>query len=63
MRTRQPDGAHVEFCRGLANPLGMKAGPTTTPDQLLRLCDTLNPANEPGRLTVIARAFGATQGG
>jgi 3-deoxy-7-phosphoheptulonate synthase len=54
-RTRQPDGAHVEFCRGLANPLGVKLGPKTTPDELLRLCDILNPENEPGRLTVIAR--------
>ncbi|HYZ25351.1 MAG TPA: 3-deoxy-7-phosphoheptulonate synthase class II [Geminicoccaceae bacterium] len=54
-RTRQPDGAHVEFCRGIANPLGLKAGPGVTPDQLLALCDLLNPANEPGRLTVIAR--------
>jgi 3-deoxy-7-phosphoheptulonate synthase len=54
-RTRQPDGAHVEFCRGLANPLGLKAGPGVTADQLLTLCDVLNPANEPGRLTVIAR--------
>ncbi len=54
-RTRQPDGAHVEFCRGLANPLGVKVGPKTTPDELLRLCDILNPANEPGRLTAIAR--------
>jgi 3-deoxy-7-phosphoheptulonate synthase len=54
-RTRQPDGAHVEFCRGLANPLGMKAGPEVTSDQLLTLCDILDPANEPGRLTVIAR--------
>jgi 3-deoxy-7-phosphoheptulonate synthase len=54
-RTRQPDGAHVEFCRGIANPLGVKAGPGMTPDQLLTLCDILDPANEPGRLTVIAR--------
>jgi 3-deoxy-7-phosphoheptulonate synthase len=54
-RTRQADGAHVEFCRGLANPLGLKAGPKMTPDELLALCDILNPANEPGRLTVIAR--------
>ena len=54
-RTRQPDSAHVEFCRGLANPLGLKAGPKITPDELLTLCDLLNPANEPGRLTVIAR--------
>jgi 3-deoxy-7-phosphoheptulonate synthase len=54
-RTRQPDSAHVEFCRGLANPLGLKAGPKITPDELLTLCDMLNPGNEPGRLTVIAR--------
>ncbi len=54
-RTRQPDGAHVEFLRGVKNPLGMKVGPTTTTDDLLRICDTLNPANEPGRLTLIAR--------
>ena len=54
-RTRQPDSAHVEFCRGLANPLGLKAGPQITPDELLTLCDLLNPGNEPGRLTVIAR--------
>jgi 3-deoxy-7-phosphoheptulonate synthase len=54
-RTRQPDGAHVEFCRGLANPLGVKLGPTSTADELLTLCDVLNPENQPGRLTVIAR--------
>jgi 3-deoxy-7-phosphoheptulonate synthase len=54
-RTRQPDGAHVEFCRGLANPVGLKAGPKVSPDELLTLCDILNPANAPGRLTVIAR--------
>jgi len=54
-RTRDPDGAHVEFCRGLANPLGIKAGPKLTADELLELCDILNPKNEPGRLTVIAR--------
>jgi 3-deoxy-7-phosphoheptulonate synthase len=54
-RTRQPDGAHVEFLRGLRNPVGIKVGPTTPPDDLLRLAATLNPANEPGRLTLIAR--------
>ena len=54
-RTRQLDGAHVEYCRGIANPLGLKAGPTMPVDDLLRLCDVLNPDNEPGRLTVIAR--------
>jgi 3-deoxy-7-phosphoheptulonate synthase len=54
-RTRQLDGAHVEFCRGIANPLGLKAGPSLTAEELLRLCDALNPGNEPGRLTVISR--------
>jgi 3-deoxy-7-phosphoheptulonate synthase len=54
-RTRQPDGAHVEFLRGVGNPLGCKAGPTTSTDDLLRLIDTLNPENEAGRLTIIAR--------
>jgi 3-deoxy-7-phosphoheptulonate synthase len=54
-RTRDLEGAHVEFCRGIANPVGVKAGPRMTPDELLRLCDVLNPANEPGRLTVITR--------
>ncbi len=59
-RTRQPDGAHVEFLRGVKNPLGLKVGPTTTADDLLRLIDTLNPADEPGRLTLISR-MGAEQ--
>jgi len=54
-RTRQVDGAHVEFLRGVKNPLGLKCGPSTSPDDLLKLIDTLNPANEPGRLTLIAR--------
>jgi 3-deoxy-7-phosphoheptulonate synthase len=54
-RTRQVDGAHVEFCRGIANPLGLKCGPTLGADELARLCDILNPANEPGRLTLISR--------
>lgn len=54
-RTRQLDGAHVEFCRGIKNPLGLKCGPTSDPDELLRLIDILNPDNEPGRLTLIAR--------
>ncbi len=57
-RTRQPDGAHVEFCRGVQNPIGLKCGPTITADDLKRLVATLNPENEPGRLTLIAR-FGA----
>jgi 3-deoxy-7-phosphoheptulonate synthase len=54
-RTRQPDGAHVEFLRGVHNPIGIKVGPTTPVADLLRLLDTLNPANEPGRITLIAR--------
>lgn len=54
-RTRDTDGAHVEYMRGVENPVGLKAGPTMTPDALLRLCDVLNPGNEPGRLTVITR--------
>jgi 3-deoxy-7-phosphoheptulonate synthase len=54
-RTRQLDGAHVEFLRGVKNPLGMKVGPSMEADDLLRLCDTLNPGNEPGRLTLISR--------
>ena len=54
-RTRQIDGAHVEFLRGVKNPIAMKCGPSLAPGDLLRLIDVLNPANEPGRLTLIAR--------
>jgi 3-deoxy-7-phosphoheptulonate synthase len=54
-RTRQYDGAHVEFLRGVKNPIGMKVGPSMDADDLLRLIDRLNPANEPGRLTLISR--------
>ncbi len=54
-RTRFEGSAHVEFLRGVLNPIGLKAGPSLEPDALLRLIDTLNPANEPGRLTVITR--------
>ena len=57
-RTRQPDGAHVEFCRGVQNPIGLKCGPTTTAEDLKVLMSKLNPDNEAGRLTLIAR-FGA----
>jgi len=57
-RTRQADHAHVEYCRGIKNPLGLKCGPSMTADELLQLIDMLNPENEPGRLTLIAR-FGA----
>ncbi|MGB3388339.1 MAG: 3-deoxy-7-phosphoheptulonate synthase class II [Pseudaminobacter sp.] len=61
-RTRQPDQAHIEYCRGIKNPLGLKCGPSVTPDGLLELIDLLNPENEPGRLTLIAR-FGADKVG
>jgi 3-deoxy-7-phosphoheptulonate synthase len=57
-RTRQPGGAHVEFCRGVENPIGLKCGPSMTEDDLARLLKVLNPKNIPGRLTLIAR-FGA----
>ncbi|HZV20201.1 MAG TPA: 3-deoxy-7-phosphoheptulonate synthase class II [Hyphomicrobiales bacterium] len=57
-RTRQPGNAHVEFLRGIKNPIGIKCGPSLRPDELLTLIDILNPANEPGRLTLICR-FGA----
>jgi 3-deoxy-7-phosphoheptulonate synthase len=57
-RTRQLDGAHVEFAKGIKNPLGVKCGPSLEPDDLLRLIDALNPKNEPGRLTLIGR-FGS----
>ncbi len=54
-RTRQLDGAHVEFLRGVGNPIGVKLGPTVTTDEVLALCETLNPGRVPGRLTLIAR--------
>jgi 3-deoxy-7-phosphoheptulonate synthase len=57
-RTRQLDGAHIEYMRGIKNPIGIKCGPTMEPDDLLRLIDVLNPHNEAGRLTLIGR-FGS----
>jgi 3-deoxy-7-phosphoheptulonate synthase len=57
-RTRQPDGAHVEFCRGVQNPIGLKCGPSMTSGHLKALMARLNPRNEAGRLTLITR-FGA----
>lgn len=54
-RTRQLDGAHVEFLRGVGNPIGCKVGPTTSPEWVLELCQALNPARIPGRLTLISR--------
>jgi 3-deoxy-7-phosphoheptulonate synthase len=61
-RTRQVDGAHVEFARGVQNPIGLKCGPSIGESDLLKLIDRLNPRNEAGRLTLIAR-FGADQVG
>lgn len=54
-RTRFDGSAHIEYCRGIGNPLGMKCGPSLEPDALLRLLDTLNPAREAGRITLISR--------
>lgn len=54
-RTRQLDGAHVAFCAGIANPIGVKIGPTADPDEVVELCRRLNPDNIPGRLTIISR--------
>ncbi len=59
-RTRQPGHAHVEYCRGVKNPIGIKCGPSLAPDELIRLIDVLSPKNEPGRLTLICR-FGANK--
>ena len=57
-RTRQLDGAHVEFCKGIKNPIGLKCGPTLKPEELIKLCNKLNPENDSGRLTLISR-FGS----
>ena len=54
-RTRQPDGAHVEFFRGIHNPIGIKCGPTLETDDLMRLIEALNPNNDAGRITLISR--------
>jgi len=59
-RTRQLDAAHVEYCRGIKNPIGLKCGPSMSEDDLVKLTTLLNPENKPGRLTLIAR-FGADQ--
>ena len=59
-RTRQPDGAHVEFCRGIKNPIGLKCGPSLKTDELIKLSNILNPDNEAGKLTLISR-FGANK--
>ena len=54
-RNRQLDGAHIEFFRGIQNPVGVKVGPTMDPDELIRLIDALNPGNTPGKLVLITR--------
>ena len=54
-RTRQPNGGHVEFCRGIENPIGIKCGPTLKTEELIKLCNILNPKNEKGRITLISR--------
>ncbi|MGX7344912.1 class II 3-deoxy-7-phosphoheptulonate synthase [Acetobacter pasteurianus] len=54
-RTRQPDGAHVEFLRGVRNPIGIKVGPTTSVEDIKKLAEILNPKNEAGRITLISR--------
>ena len=54
-RTRQLDGAHLEFFRGIKNPIGCKVGPTVTPDEIRSVCETLDPDRTPGRLTLISR--------
>ena len=59
MRTAELDNAHIEFFRGIANPIGMKVGPSLDPQELIALTERLNPLNEPGRLTLIHR-FGHT---
>ena len=61
-RTRQPDHAHVEYFRGIKNPIGIKCGPSLDPDELVRLLEVLNPEDEAGRITLIAR-FGANKVG
>ncbi len=61
-RTRQIDGAHVEFLRGVKNPIGCKIGPTTTAEDIVALCDALDPEHEPGRLTLISRMGAKTVG-
>lgn len=59
-RTRSLDGAHIEYFRGIANPIGVKLGPSVTPDEAIALAEVLNPQNQPGRLTFIHR-FGTTK--
>ena len=54
-RTRQLNGGHVEFCRGIENPIGIKCGPTSKPEEIVKICNVLNPTNEKGKITLISR--------
>ena len=54
-RTRQIDGGHVEFCKGIENPIGIKCGPTSKPDEIAKICELINPNNEKGKITLISR--------
>jgi 3-deoxy-7-phosphoheptulonate synthase len=54
-RTRQVDGGHVEFCKGIENPIGIKCGPTSKPDEIVKICNVINPKNEKGKITLISR--------
>ena len=54
-RTRQLDGGHVEFCRGIENPIGIKCGPTSKPDEIIKICNVINPKNEKGKITLTSR--------
>ena len=54
-RTRQLDGGHVEYCRGIENPIGIKCGPTSKPDEIVKICNLINPTNEKGKITLISR--------
>tara|TARA_Y100000768_G_scaffold15423_1_gene10724 strand:+ start:789 stop:2168 length:1380 start_codon:yes stop_codon:yes gene_type:complete len=54
-RTRQLDGGHVEFCRGIENPIGIKCGPTSKPEEIAKICELINPKNEKGKITLISR--------
>ena len=59
-RTRQLDGGHVEFCKGIENPIGIKCGPTSKPEEIAKICEVINPKNEKGKITLISR-FGHDQ--
>ena len=49
------DGGHVEFCRGIENPIGIKCGPTSKADEIAKICEKINPKNEKGKITLISR--------